>query len=426
MKLYLIAFIAILTACSKPDEKIIDPTDYQTYLIDANFTFSSEAETISFWEKRFESNNQDQTAILKLAGLYAARFKSQSNIEDIHLSDSLYKVVIQNTPFGKAGIYQGLAANAVTQHQFKKANAYLEAALIEGEKKASTYLMLADVRMELGDVQGAKTILGDFKNKNSFAFLIRDAKIKDKEGKLDTAILWMEKGVERVGENKSLYCWTKSNLADMYGHAGRVQESYNTYLDVLKADPSYLYALKRIAWIAFSHDHNYKEAKRIVNFIRSQKPAPDLYLLLAEIAAAEKNLEEKNSMLALFEQEVADPRYGAMYNKYMTLLMADEHQQPQKALNIAMEEVKSRPTAESYDLLAWSLFKNGDTDGALKIASEHLEGRSFEPEALYHMGIMYAKVDQDISKKYLKDALLSSFELGPAITTNIKTTLKNL
>ncbi len=424
MKLQFLAILVILSSCSKVEKTIVHEKDYLVYLNGNNFKFTSEDETLRFWQKRFNSNNEDQTSIVKLANLHAARFKTHGDITDIILSDSLFALALKKNPMGNAGIFQGLAANAITQHQFKKADEYLREAL-NGENKATTYLMLADVRMELGDLQGAKSILNDFKNKNSFAFLIRDAKIKDKEGKLDTAIIWMEKGLQRVGSNKSLYCWTKSNLADMYGHAGRIADSYNDYLDVLKADPSYLYALKGIAWVAFSHDHNYKEAKRIIRMIQSKRPTPDLYLLLAEIAHEENDPQTRMMMLEKFMKEVSNPLYGDMYNKYLILLMAEDLNMPLKAIEIARKEIESRATTECYDLLAWSLFKNGEVSEALRIATMHVEGKTFEPEALYHLGEIYKKADIKKSRVYLEEALSSSFELGPSLTRQIKESLEN-
>lgn len=415
-----------LGACSVPEKKIVNPGDYEEFLKSNTIKFVSEQKTIDFWTERLDANPTDQTAILKLAGLYAARFKSQGNINDIHLSDSLFIMALDRAVGGNAGIYQGLASNAITQHQFSRANSYLEMALLSGENKSASYLMLADVRMELGDTQGAKTILKEFSNKNAFAFLIRDTKIKDKEGKLDTAILIMEKALQRIGTNNtSLFCWAKSNLADMYGHAGKIEKSYNAYLEVLNTDPSYLYALKGIAWIAFSNDHDLKEAKRLINFVQTHKPSPDLYLLLAQIAEEENDTQVKNSMLARFKQEVTDPRYGAMYNKYIAEIEAEEGK-PQRAIEIAMVEVKSRPTVESYDLLAWTLFKNGEVEEAIAVASKYVETKTYEPDALYHLGTIYAKKNPGKAKVFLEEAATSSFELGPSTTRTIQQMLNEL
>ena len=189
---------------------------------------------------------------LKLAGLYASHFKISGEISDLELSDSLYHTILKANPTGSVEIYQSLAANAITQHKFRLAKEYVDKALAIKDKKAASLMMLTDVSLELGDYATARRTLQQFKNKNSFAYLIREVKLKDHEGDLEGAITSMEWAYQRIEGNKELAQWALSNLADMYGHAGRIPDSYETYLRALEINPHNDYALKGIAWIALS------------------------------------------------------------------------------------------------------------------------------------------------------------------------------
>lgn len=425
MKTYqpIFLFIAIaltLTGCAEKKQVIVDPKQYEVYLTTTDKSLVECQTGMEFWKARLIKSVDDETSQLKLASLYASRFKLNGKIEDIYTSDSLYQQVLKNYPQGHVGIYQSLATNCITKHEFRQAKNYVERALAIGDSKPASLFMMVDINLELGDYAGAKTVLKDFTNKNSFAYLIREAKVKDHEGKLDTAIFLMEKALDRIKENKSLFTWTKSNLGDMYGHAGRVEEAYQAYLDVLKTDPEYDYALKGIAWIAFSHDHNPSEAKRIINFIAGKRSTPDMHLLLAEIAVFEKNESEKISQLKLFESEARDPKYLGMYNKYLATLEAEELSNPAKAIEIAEQEIRNRPTPQSYDLLAWGYYQQGQIEMAVEVAQRHIEGKTFEPEAIYHLGLIYHNLDEEKSQKFLVEASESSFELGPAISANIQ------
>ncbi len=420
---FILAFI--LGSCGLKKQAVVVSGDYNTYLTTAESKeVVRSAEEMKFWKARWDQSKNDETSVLKLASLYSGRFQLNGKVEDIYTSDSLYLLILKNYPDGHVGIYQSLAVNCITKHEFRQARDYIEKALAIGDHKATSLFMLADVKLELGDYAGARTVLQDFTNKNSFAYLIREAKIKDHEGKLDTAIWLMEKALDRIKENKSLYTWTKSNLGDMYGHAGRVEEAYRAYLDVLKKEPGYDYALKGIAWIAFSNDHNTAEAKRIINFIAAKKSAPDMHLLLAEIAAFEKNEPEKAFQLKSFESEARNPKYLGMYNKYIATLEAEELSNPAKAIEIAELEIRNRPTPQSYDLLAWGYYQQGQIEKAVKVAQHYVEGKTFEPEAIYHLGLIYHNLDEKKSQKFLGEASESSFELGPAITENIQLHLK--
>jgi len=109
-----------------------------------------------------------------------------------------------------------------------------------------------------------------------------------------------------------------------------------------------------------------------------------------------------------------------MYNKYNTLIYADNKSTAQKALEIAKIEVNHRPTPDSYDLLAWSYCSLGDYKKALEIAQEHVVGKSFEPKLNYHLAMIYKANKMDKMVEPMKKELqASSFELGPILEQKI-------
>ncbi len=379
-------------------------------------------EEILFWSKKNSSTPSD-TYVSKLAGAYSHRFSITGRIEDIFVSDSIYHQLIK-VDSNRVGAFQALAVNCMTRHEFREARKYISKALAIGDNRSSSLYTLFDISMELGDYGSAKSVILRFENKKAFSYLIREAKVDDQEGRLDIAIEKMERAYERIKDDHSLSQWTLSNLGDMYGHAGRVDEAYQAYLKVLKMNPSHDFALKGIAWIALSHDHNTALAKQIASVLLKRKEMPDMHLLLAKIAEAENNGTIKSQQLNLFTQKAAEAKYGDMYNKYLALLEAEEFKNPTKAIEIATVEVNNRPTPQSYDLLAWGYFQKGQVEKAMEVAQQHVEGLTFEPEAIYHLGMIYKDVSSEKSNKFLEEALQSSFELGPAITSAIEKALE--
>lgn len=105
----------------------------------------------------------------------------------------------------------------------------------------------------------------------------------------------------------------------------------------------------------------------------------------------------------------------------------EELGRPEVGLEIAEEEIVNRPTAQSYDLKAWSFYNLQDYHGALSVAESRVAGQTYEPEALYHLGMIYlANKQNEKAEKYLREALESKFELGPSITRQIKHALMNI
>ena len=423
----------VFIGCKNSIQPIVKTADYEKYMHivspDSMHSLQRIKADMDFWMQRLEKNPDDVVAKVSLAGLHGARFKVAGDINDIHTSDSLYLVANPLFKTNSSSLYRSLATNCVTQHKFQQAQLYLDTALTMGDDIYLTYLMRCDVAMELGNLYMAEQSLNHIVDKNNFDYLIREAKLLDHRGDLDGAVKKMEAATEKAIESKKdvLFLWAKSNLADMYGHANKYKESYQCYLDVLEKKPDYLYALKGIAWLAFSHDKNPAEAKRILNYLSGLHPIPDYDLLLSKIAAYEKDKTAEKELENRFLTEVSDSRYGDMYNKYVFYLMTDEERDLNKALQIAEREVTNRPTSQSYDLLAWANYKIGKKDEALKIAKAYVENKSYEPDALYHLGLIYAEAGNDKkAKQFMQQAENAAFELGPGLASQVSYDLKSI
>lgn len=429
--LILIVCLFMFAGCKNSSEPVTRSSDYEKYMkiasADSMHSLQRIETDISFWGKRLKKDPEDAVSKASLAGLHSARFKIAGNIDDIHTSDSLYMVANNLFKTSSSSLYKSLASNCITQHKFQQAKLYLDTAFTMGDDLYLTLLMRCDVAMELGDMFIAEQSLKQLKDKNNFDYLIREAKLLDHKGDLEGAIKKMEAATQKAIElNKDvLYLWAKSNLGDMYGHANRFKESYECYLDVLEKKPDYLYALKSIAWLAFSHDKNVNEAKRILNYLSKIHPVPDYDLLLAEIAAYEKDQTTEKNLQEHFIALVSDSRYGDMYNKYVFYLAIDKNKDINKALQIAEREVHNRPTSQSYDLLAWAYYNMGKKEDALKIAKSHVENKCYEPQALYHLGMIYADAGEiKKAKHYISEAERSAFELGPDHAEQVRSALK--
>ena len=406
--------------------------DYEIYLQKnktANNNIGRINEELQFWQNRLKENSEDIISQSKIAGLLAKRFSYSGNISEIHKADSLYKVVNNINRKISSGTFRSLAANSITQHKFQQAALYIDSALALGDDKFQSVLIEFDVAMELGNKYRAKKALHSLSEKNNFDYLIRQAKYKDHaEGDLNTAIELMEKAFEEIknSNNQAIYLWTKSNLADMYAHNNEPKKAYSYYLDVLSKDPEYFHALKGIAWLAFSHDKDVEHAKQILTFLATEHPVPDYDLLLAEIAAYEKDEQGKRFHTNQFLSATQNPAYGDMYNKYRFNLYADELNDATKALQIAKKEVLNRPSPEAFSWLAWAYFKNHQPDLALQTIKYHVEKKCFEPEVVYRMGMIYKSTgDKNKAKELLNEARNSSLELGPVAIKEINAALNS-
>jgi len=407
----------MVMSCNENKTSILVQKDYNSYLnIKDNKSLDFVQGEINFWRKKYDAAPNQISYLSLLASNYSKLFENTGNVKYLYKTEELLLKSNEAYKYSSVGTIRSLARNYISQHRFREALVLANKALTIGEGMKETQKLLFDVNMELGNYTEAEKNLTFINDKTDFDYLIRISKWNDHLGDLKTAILFMEKAkdVAIVNDNKSLKIWTFSNLGDLNGHAGNIQTSYDYYLKTLAIEPNNTYALKGIAWIAFSYEKNTKEATRIIDNISKRHHTPDFYLLKAQIAEYENNTSLKNENLTAYFNMLNTINYGAMYNKYNTLIYADDKNTASKALEIAKIEIEHRPTPDSYDLLAWSYYNLGDSKKALEIVQKYVVGKSFEPKLNYHLATIYKANNLDIEMVPIKEELLkSTFELGP-------------
>lgn len=428
MKLYnsipFVFLLLLIVSCNNNPDAITDIKDYSKYIkIENNEMLQLAKADFDFWEKKLEKETNQFPYLVKAAASQSQIFNLTGQIEALNKAETYLILANEATNYNNAGYLRALARNYISQHRFKEALKFLLKAEANGENLAGTQKMLFDVHLELGNFKEAKTYLEQIKKMSDFDYLIRLSKWSDHQGNLDAAIKYMEqaKSVAEASNVPSTKQWVYTNLGDYYGHAGRIDDSYNHYLKALELDATDAYAKKGIAWIVYSYEKNADEALRILNEVTKTYQAPDYYLLKAEIAEFKGDEELKEEQLAWYHKAVKNPMYGDMYNTYNALLLADNKRETAKALKIAYEEIENRPTPQSYDLLAWTFYNHGDVEEALKLAEKHVIGKTSEPDVLLHLAKIY-KANGEVEKaKKLKEELLeSTFELGPLSIHDIK------
>ena len=422
--LLFVTFSIAISCNKKITKKITNIKDYNAYLsADNSKSLEASISEYHFWESKLQKTPNQYPYNVKMAVASSSLFQKTGKIEELKKAEKNLLIANKNTSFNNAGYLRSLARNYIAQHKFKEALELVLKAEKNGENLQQTNYMLIDVYLELGNLDKVEKYLSKVKNFKSFNYLIRLSKYNDHIGNLDKAIENLEASLEIVKSSKNNYLiqWNYTNLADYYGHAGRIKDSYNAYLKSLALNPNNSYAKKGIAWIVYSYERNPAEALRILESVTKENEAPDYNLLKSEIADFMGNIAKKEKEINTYIAKVSNKNYGVMYHKYDVLLFADDKINNKKALKIAEEEVAERPTAQSYYLLAWSLFKNGDIEKALKVAENHVLNKTFEPEALLHVAQILKANGKIEEANSLKVELLEAvYELGPLTEKTIK------
>ncbi|OUS02143.1 cell surface protein [Flavobacteriales bacterium 33_180_T64] len=422
---FMLAIVLVLyTSCSTtPNTQITDVADYNAYLdISENESLKLAQQDQIFWSQKLEKTPNQFPYMGKLAASYTALFTETGQIEYLKKAETQWLNANALTQQKNPSYLKSLAYNYISQHKFKAALELLTKAEVLGENLQETRKMLFDVHLELGNYETAQSYLTSFENFSDFDYLIRLSKFSDHKGNLDAAIKYMEQAmvIAEASNLKHLKQWSYTNIADFYGHGGDIEKSYTYFLKALELNPNDAYAKKGIAWIVYSHERHPNEALRILSTVTKNYHAPDYYLLKAKIAQFINEDTIAKAELTLYKNAMQNTAYGNMYNAYNVLLFTDENTNTDTAIAMAKQEVSNRPTPQSYDLLAWSYFKSGNLDAALRIVDNHIMNKTYEPKTLYHVAEIYKTAGQNHHVKLLKEELLASiYELGPTLESEI-------
>lgn len=418
----LIFSLGLLVSCASNQEDTVgNQKDYNVFLTFEQPKTSSKY--FELWNTKIRPDSIQLTSFGIVGAEYTRYFKETGDIAYLKKAEQSLKKAVAIAAIGKEAYLRALARNYISQHRFKEALVLANEAKSLGGGANESKSLLFDVHMELGNYEVAETYLDSIKNPSDFGYLIRLSKWNDYKGDLDTTIVFMEKAKAKAiaSKNRELMLWSYTNLADYYGHAGRISESYQHYLSALRIDPSNAYSKKGIAWIVFSHDKDPEEALRILDSVTATYKVPDYFLLKAEIADYMGDDEPRLDNLDSYFATVKNEAYGDMYNGYNISLFLEETEQYEKAIQLSLREVANRPTPESYSWLGYSYLKSGEKQKAKDIMDMHVYGKTFEPALCYQAAAVYKATGELEKVQNLKKDLVGSiYELGPGMEKNIK------
>ncbi|WP_144960256.1 tetratricopeptide repeat protein [Gillisia sp. Hel_I_86] len=415
----LLAFLLIIsckdsTSEKEKDNKITKAEDYNNFL--AIQKARSTSPYFELWNSKITADSMELSSFTAVAGQYNMFFESTGDIAYLKKAEQALEKAVQVANIDKEKYYRALARNYISQHRFKEAMVYADSAAQLSKNIPATQHLLFDVHMELGNYGKADSIKKLFADPEDFDYIIRAAKWNDYKGKLDMTIMFMERAKEKAeaSKNRGQLLWVYSNIADYYGHDGRIQDSYEHYLKTLEIDSSNAYAKKGIAWIAYSKDNNSVEAQRILDSVLTGHVSPDYYLLKAEIVEFENDKKAKKSAMDSFWKLANDPAYGNMYNTYKIEALTEHAATKKEALALAEQEIENRATPETYQLLALANLANGNKEKALAIINDHVVDKTFEPTALLTMAKIYkANMMPDMVIDIKEELLEAGYEMGP-------------
>ncbi len=378
-------------------------------------------EEINFWRNRIDPNNTGLSSESRYASALIGRFHQSGNIADIKTADSIMRRVNAAYNFKEAGPNIALAGYAILQHRFTEANNYLSAARQLGLKKYEALTTSFDVDFELGNYSNAALYVKQLQPYADYGYYFRRSKLDHLQGEMDSAIHAMLMAAGKAESSVYLRNVALANAADLYIHAGKLQQAYDLYKTCISLNSADLHSITGIGWIALAHDKNDTLAQQLFEFVHSKNQLPDPLFKLYQVAQQRGDSTATARYAQQFAAQATDSIYGNMYNKYLIELYTGILHQPSKAAVIAARELSNRNTPQTNAWYAWSLFADGQQEAAWKVYQQSVSGKPLEALELYWMGKLMQGLGKGYNaKEFFKAAWMNKYDLSPSMVVDLE------
>src|SRR5262249_33568121 len=136
-------------------------------------------------------------------------------------------------------------------------------------------------------------------------------------------------------------------------------------------------------------------------------PMPDYVAALGDVQAKQGRHADAQRQFELVEYiGHLNTLNRLLYNRELAYFYADHDMKLAEALALAQRELQVRHDISAYDLLAWTLYKNGRARDAVAPMREALKLGTRDARLYFHAGMIHRAVgDVDEAIAYLKRAL---------------------
>jgi tetratricopeptide (TPR) repeat protein len=386
---------------------------------------SATDDLIKSLQARVNRAPEDYAGYAGLGAAYLQKGRETADAADYELAkNALEKSLDQlsNDPAAAFAMTQ-MAVVCMVEHRFEDALTWAQRALELGSGDPSPWAIAGDALADMGDYQGAseaylrlKSAYGSEDEKLAFSYQ-RDSRmsfLRFVAGDTQGAIQLMRSAVYTAmttnmpAEN---IAWSQYQLGEELFLAGETGLAEKAYLASLDAYPKYYRALAGLAKVRTSQGRYvdgiglYKEAIAAVPYPEYAAALGDIYQRLGQSQEAKKQHElvEFIGYLSQLNQQI--------HNRDLALFYADHEIKLQESLALAQKELEVRRDIYSWDVLAWSLFKNDKPQEASEAISHALEQGTKDPQLFFHAGMIYEKLgDSHKGKEYLERALQTNPE----------------
>jgi tetratricopeptide (TPR) repeat protein len=334
---------------------------------------------------------------VKLAEIYLQESRVTANHHFyVPVASALVDETLRRDPNNFEALVTG-ASLQMTLHQFQKADDMVLTAIHQNPYNATSYGVLCDANVELGNYHQAVTACDSMMAKRpDLRSYARASYLRQLMGKDSASIQAMLLAADAGLSGSESRSWALYQLGNLYFQLGKLDTAAFIFNGILEERPGYAYSKSGLAMIHLAKGEYTDAIRELAMSIQTLpehvflEQLADVYLAMGDTANA-RTLETR--VFAAFDMHEQD---GYDVDREYAQFAADHGVKLDEALTRAEREWKRRPNnADAIETYAWALYKNGNASKAEAIMEVGLKSGIVTPTMHYHAAIIYASLGKN-------------------------------
>ncbi len=366
-------------------------------------------QAINLAQRRIQRHPHDAGAYHRLGDAYIQKARASGDVTYLDRAEQGLRRSLALSP-RHAPAWRRLAFVFSSRHQFSEAAAHAAQAIELDPEDAEAYGVLGDAHLELGRYDEAEKAyqrmiqldegLGSYGRLSGLKAIRGDSRgsIAD----LEAAI----RAGQASGAPRESIAWAQWQLGSEHFGLGDLEAAEVTFLAALATYPNYHRALAGLGQIRAAH-RRFPEAVELYRKALGVIPLPEYAAALGDIHTRMGRTDEARKDYELVEYIARlNTVNRVLYNRELAYFYADRDVKVADALELARRELEVRQDIYAYDVLAWTLLKNGRPEEARATMEQALKLGTRDAKLFFHAGMIHARLgEKDRARQFLRRAL---------------------
>ncbi len=361
-------------------------------------------------QQRLRTKPDDVQSLANLGNAYLQKVRETGDPSYYGKTAQVLKEAIDNDA-QSADALIGMGALCLARHEFQDALKWGKRAAEVNPYKAAAFGVIGDAQIELGQYDEAVATIQKMVNlRPDLSSYSRVSYIRELMGDMPGAIEAMKLAVTAGGPALENTNWCRVQLGFLYFNSGLLDAAELEFQKTLVITPDYAPAHFGMARVRASQD-KIDEAIAILQNVVATMPLAEFVIELGELYEVKGDTAQAAQQYDLAKAlHELQQNNGVQTDAELALFLADHDLDLQNALKRARAAIKQRPSIYAADVLAWTLYKNGEYKEAAEYSKKALRLNTKNALFYFHAGMIHANLGQ---KFKAQECLRTALDINP-------------